>query len=563
MGRWSFRIVTLLVLGLGCAGTMLGQADRAAGKRGPQKSGFFSFKDASSEFQVGIGLVPNVSCTVGATTQPPIYAGNMLLDCDAEVPHNETTIAVNPNDPSHAIGGYHSYQLNFVGSTVVAHIAGTVSVTFDGGKNWQEVVPPIQPFQFTGDPALAFDSRGRIYFANIADHEGQGGSFTGPSVVVTHSENGGLTWSDLTTIAEGHAAVTPGKFFGPLTFNDKEYIAVDTSATSPHRNRVYVTWSKFEEFFNPNKVLVRVPIMVSFSDDGVNWSQGKEISGFNPACSATISGQPNECDLNQDSYPVAAADGKVYVSFENFNTPAENQVMVVSSNDGGETWSNPVRVDNLFDINFPQNADGRDTLTGCQLRYSVKANTAVDPGDPTGNTVYVVWADNRSGGPKPTNPTNTDVFLGRSTDGGNTWKVYTVDRSPNDQFYPWVAVAPDGRVDVGYMDRSLANPSNPADQSQCKYGFTLTQLTFNSGGKVKSKTRQRVDTGLSDPGHSRWFSAVTNGNSLFIGDYNGIVVGADGATWSLWTDQRNLLANPPSPTRNHGQHAVGALTPAP
>ena len=131
----------------------------------------------------------------------------------------------------------------------------------------------------------------------------------------------------------------------------------------------------------------------------------------------------------------------------------------------------------------------------------------------------------------------------------------TIDNAVNDQFYPWVSVGPDGRVSVGYMDRSFSS-----GQNVCQYGFAVTQVVFAPNGKL-AKTKTRVDTGLSDPGHSRWFSASTNGNGRFIGDYNGTAVGSTGAIWSLWTDQRALVANPPSPTRTHGQHAVGARLP--
>ena len=48
--------------------------------------------------------------------------------------------------------------------------------------------------------------------------------------------------------------------------------------------------------------------------------------------------------------------------------------------------------------------------------------------------------------------------------------------------------------------------------------------------------------------------------SRFIGDYNGVAVGRDGATWSAWTDQRNVIPGLPAP-RDHGQHAVGDRTP--
>jgi hypothetical protein len=152
-----------------------------------------------------------------------------------------------------------------------------------------------------------------------------------------------------------------------------------------------------------------------------------------------------------------------------------------------------------------------------------------------------------------------DVFLARSVDGGDSWAIHEIDGTKNDQFYPFVAVSNDGRVDVGYMNRAYSS-----GQKVCQYGFTVARATFDrANGRLISLTRQRVDSALSDPGHSRWFSASTDGNSRFVGDYNGVAIGSDGSTWSLWTDQRNLVANPPSPTRTHGQHAVGARTPAP
>ncbi len=538
------------------ASTALAAPRVATEKPGPQKSGFYDFYSLAAE-SPGIGQLTTNTCTVSSATQPGAYAGNMLVDCDGEVPHNETTIAVNPGNPDHAVGGYHSYQLHFLGATVVNHVVGTVSATFDGGRSWREVTPPITPYQFTGDPALAFGAGGRLWFANIADHEGPGGAFTGPSVVVATSDDGGLSWTDPVTVASGQGAVA-GLASGLLVFQDKEFIAADRFAgSSPFAGRAHVTWTSFQERVLPVGAFFRAPIMTSRSDDGQVWSAPQEISGSGAFCSFQYNGRPGECDANQDSYPTVAANGRVYVSFENFNTPAENQILVVRSGDGGRTFGPPVKVADVFDIDYPQNVDGRDTLTGCQLRVSSVANSAADPSDPTGNTVYVVWSDNRNAIRDEEGKvvaTNVDVFLARSTDGGASWRRYLVDGSANDQFYPWVAVGADGRVDVGYMDRF-----NSAGQGECKYGFTLTRLRFAGDGGVLSTT-QRVDTALSDAGHSRWFSATTAGNTRFIGDYNGVAVGSDGSTWSLWTDMRAAIPGAPA-GRDHGQHAVGTRTP--
>jgi hypothetical protein len=545
------RIVfAVAVLGLFAFATTGGAADIERTKAGLKLSGFYDFSDITSEFGFGVGNIGNLNCTVGSASQPAAYAGNRLLDCDGEVPHNETTIVVDPNNASHAVGAYHSYQLVQTGNKVHVHVVATPSVTFDGGTTWREVGTPITPYQFTGDPALAFAANGTLYFANIADHEGQGGSnYTGPSVVVASSADGGLSWSNPVTVASGLGNAGSN---GQLVFNDKEFIAADANATgSPFKNRLYVTWTRYQQ----SKTSFRAPIVLSSSSDGgKTWSQSVELSGFSPACSVAFLGRPNECDLDQFSSPVVAPGGKLYVGFENFNTPAQNQYMVVRSANGGASFSSPVKVDDIDDVNMPLNVDGRETLTGCQLRYAAPGNLAADPSDPSGQTVYATWSDNRNGS---ATATNTDVFLARSTNGGQSWTTYTLDNAANDQFMPWVAVSNSGRVDVGYMDRSYQTESQA---TVCKYGFSLRRVTF-PGGTFTLGAKARVDTGLSNPGKSRWFSGATAGNSLFIGDYNGIAVGSDGKTWSLWTDQRADATNAIPPNRIKGQHAVAAITP--
>jgi hypothetical protein len=530
-------------------GILFAQPRIPAEKPGPPKLGVLL--PPLSEFEVGVGNVSKDTCMVSAGTQPGVYAGNSLVDCDAEVPHNETTIVVNPNNSNHIVGGYHSYRLNLLGATANVRVVGAVSVSFDGGVTWQQSFPPIAPYQFTGDPALSFNGDGRLYFANIADHEGPGGGpFTAPSIVVAHSDDGGLTWSNPVTVASGLGSITPGRI-APLLFQDKEFIAADSGASSPFRNRVYVTWTSFLENPRGPNPSFRAPILVSYSDNGTTWSAPQEISGSSTFCSVQFGGGPaNQCDEDQFSAPAVAPTGRVYVGFENFNTAAENQYMVVSSTDGGITWSGPSRVGTVHDINLPLSVDNRSTLSGCQFRVIGPGNIAADPSDPTGMRVYAVWADNRNG---TSAATNMDLFLYRSTDGGGTWSLFQQVNDATDQYYPWVAVAPSGRVDIGYMDRQYSS-----GQSVCQYGFTLTRIDGTTGAIL---SKQRVDTGLSDPGQSRWFSATTGGNSLFIGDYNGIAVAPNGTTHSLWTDQRNIVPNPPSPTRNHGQHAVEAKTP--
>jgi hypothetical protein len=80
------------------------------------------------------------------------------------------------------------------------------------------------------------------------------------------------------------------------------------------------------------------------------------------------------------------------------------------------------------------------------------------------------------------------------------------------------------------MDRSY-------DPANSKYGITLARLPIRG-----SVNLQRVDTGLSDPNHARWFSSRTNGKTTFLGDYTGLAVGSDGIAHPVWTDMRRVVS---------------------
>lgn len=233
----------VLVLEMGTAGVLFAQVETPAQKNGLPRF----FRPPLSDFELGLGNLFKDTCTVSAGTQPVVYAGNSLVDCDSEVPHQETTIAVNPRNSNHIAAGYHSWRFSEAlppgdsqGIGNPLRIATAASVSFDGGVTWQESFPPATPYQFFSDPALAFNADGRLYFAYIAAHGPQGPAI-GPSIVVSHSDDGGVTWSKVVTIARGQGG-TPTPFFAPEIFQDKVFIGADSGAQSPFRNRVYVTW---------------------------------------------------------------------------------------------------------------------------------------------------------------------------------------------------------------------------------------------------------------------------------------------------------------------------------
>src|SRR5713101_2192176 len=429
------------------------------------------------------------------------FRSNIMANCDSTVlPHNETSIAADPANPAHLVGSSNDTELPPSGTSGTAKSVLGFYTSFDGGRSWLNGQVPAGKFTQSDDPTVGFDTRGNVFI-------GGGASFSAP-VIVEQSTSATI-------------------------FEDKPYLAVDTNARSLFRDSVYMTWARFH--FDRNGNYLESPIFFSVSRDaGQTWSTPVELSGANPSL-CTFSGTPlpydGRCREDQFASPVVAPDGTLFVAFENDQAVNDgefrDQYLVVKSTDGGATFSAPVRASDLLRDgvdDYPINVQGRQTLSSSQFRVNSAGNLAVDP---VTGALSVVWSDNRDG---TAASTNTGVFLARSADGGATWSgPVRVSTARNDQFFPWAAVGPDGTVNVMFMDRSY-------DPANSRYGITLARA--GAGGAFRG---QRVDTGLSDPNHARWFSAATGGETTFLGDYNGLSVGTDGVAHPLWTDMRRVV----------------------
>jgi hypothetical protein len=178
---------------------------------------------------------------------------------------------------------------------------------------------------------------------------------------------------------------------------------------------------------------------------------------------------------------------------------------------------------------YPINVDGRQTLTGYQVRVWGAGNIVASPKDE--HKLYLVFSDNRNGVHDSDNPvTNSDVFIVRSSDGGGSWSYPSqVDKGKGDQWFPWADVNPvNGKVGVLYHDRG--NWNGPL------YNTALAQ------GQPGSFSKSLVNTEPSDPTQSEFFQAGIDGCELcavFHGDYIGLAYGNDGKANATWTDMRD------------------------
>ncbi len=478
----------------------------------------------------------------------------------AGAPQNETAIAVDPNNPNRILAGANDYVTRTwpctIGITPCSALGDGYSGTYfsnDGGQTWGNVatdpdhlgtlIPGVNrlaggPYDAGGDPAVAFDSQGNAYYAGL------GFDRTAPPNTVavnrgTFDESGQLTWALPTFINQTTA---------PSTLNDKEWIAADWHASSPFRDRVYVSWTRF--VFNPrNGRYVQSPIFLAFSADG-----GQTFSEPQSICGNVL--------YDQGSRPIVAYDGTVYVIFEGSTRLATlDSTYIVKSSDGGVTWSKPVAIAQLQDV-IP--------LANTAFRVnSYPAGAAAPNGD-----LYVAWSSlmSNSGGLCPTQ-TNTGchstVVYSKSTDGGSTWSApapifpaleasnrtsvgYPVTQPDSsvlnapaarriDTLWPGIAISPSGRV---YMSAYAADTVSPWQTCATPDEGAAGRINCLALGNYIHNARLNYYVTNIGSGEVQMVSThpINTRNGFgggFIGDYTDLAVGSDEVFHAFWTDTNN------------------------
>ena len=450
-------------------------------------------------------------CT--ATGDP---TADLRLDCDDPFPNNEPNVVVNPADPLHMVASSNDY-----GSCCDQYYT-----TFDGGRTWRTGnMSRRGPDVVGSDPITVFDPKhGTVIHFSLNFKVSAALPATNGDLVASVSRDGGLSWE---------VPVVVGQGIGAHLFNDKEDAVVDTDPTSPFYGRTYVTWTGF---VGDVKRTLASPIVIAWSDDGgLTWSEPKVNSGSNRRyCTFQTSGPAGECDEDQGSAPRVGPGGVLHVAFQNAQNEAawepgeqfESQYLVVTSRDGGATFSKPVHVVDQEDgtRDFPLNASGRQTLTGLQVRVPTFGTMAADPR--TGR-LYITFIDNRAGTHDVAQPvTKAKVYIVTSTDGARWSAPVAVDTSDTESWFPWVDVAPDGTVGVIYNDRRPGN----------------TYVAELAEGAPGAFSTQVVSAALSHPNQSLFFQAHVVGCeqcALFHGDYLGLDYGSDGVANLAWTDMRD------------------------
>ena len=333
---------------------------------------------------------------------------------------------------------------------VAGSILDNVYRSTDGGMTWK-MKTLKSPYGVFGDPCVVSSPNGDFYYLHLSDPEGKGwkSDMLLDRIVCQHSVNGGKRWSKGGSIGldhpkdqdkewavvsadgerihacwtqfdkydshvEGDSTVILCSFAGrkgenwsnPVRISEKGGNCLDGDATTEGAvpsmgpgGELYVAWALHETIWFDRSMDGGVTWLahdIAATDMIGGWAQNVEFIG-------RVNGMPV---TGVDVSPNSKYSGRIYINWtDERNGEDDLDVFVCYSDDKGDSWSDPIRVNN----------DG----PGKQQFFTWMAV------DPVNGGVHIVFYDRRAH-----SDSSTDVYVASSFDGGVTWTNRLVSESP-------------------------------------------------------------------------------------------------------------------------------------
>ena len=337
---------------------------------------------------------------------------------------SETSIAVDLNNTTHL----------FIGSNVRIG-TGLTKIGYyfseDDGTNWTG----NENFdnEYRVDPSVSYDLLGNIFYCFLKPDPN--GALD--EVHIKKSSNNGINWISNIKLSN--------------SYSDKCYMTIDKKLSSPYVNNIYVVWA-----YNLSSIGFR-----RSNDKGATYSNVNYINGTFNSVHAPV--------------PATGSNGELYVAWS-IGSVSTTGIGFNKSINGGAGFGNAVQIASVSQIGYV--VDNHYRLKSTGIRVNSWPSIDVDKNN---GTIYIVWADNSNGNP--------DIFVMKSIDQGSTWSTkikVNNDNTNNDQWFPWVNIGEDGAVNVVYYDsrndvsnlQTQVYLSRSTDGGQTFYDYRITEYSF-------------------------------------------------------------------------------------
>ncbi len=383
-----------------------------------------------------------------------------------------------------------------------------------------------------GDPAIAWDSRGRLFVTHL-NRVGAGNELSVFAGQV----------ADTTTA--GTQTYTPVQVSTINTFDDdKQWLVADSDPNSPFADNLYLVWTEFTG---------ATRIMFSRSTNaGATWSAPQQVSqggeGFVWPAHAAI-----------------GTNGDVYLAYHTDTCGAANAgtIQLLRDGTGGAAFAAgtvPQRSTAFGAGGATVTCNvqgGGNEIPGASFWLQGTMQPWILPDPARAGHVYVVGNDD------PNNAyasgDDADVVVARSTDAGVSFSTDRVDHGTAGSFavMPSAHIDQDGNITVTWYDnrRLLRNTGANANGGTANFLLDVYATTSRDGGSTYVEDF-RLNDALFDPDVSApcRFGTIAGGNcTTRIGEYNGTWT-VDGIGYGVWT------GNATPPTAPFPSDGAGAQT---
>jgi hypothetical protein len=420
---------------------------------------------ASSQQPATLGNAP-------ARGAPPTAPGlgNVRVNNPGEDTHqseqttqSETSIAVSGKN---VVVGFNDSQSTLLFLTPGTDLTG-YAYSRNGGQTFTDggVIPNASPATINfGDPWLASDATGTMYFSTLADDP-----FAGLLVGVAKSTDGGQSWSAPTLISP------------PPSAPNSHFLGDDKDSLSSSNLGLSATWDDFTFTVDPNTgdfQELSGLVLARSTDGGQTWTSKYidqvPIVTFNPSA-------PPDCSFHQyiGAQSITGPDGSLYVASLRFDVtdptcsgaPETESEYIARSTDGGATFG---PVTKIADVTPSTGNSGAFVLGPAEFMRNLEFPTLAF----LGSTLYVTWNDGGDGSG------HSHIRLARSTDHGATWSTSFVTSGLNDEAQPAISSDASG-LHIAYYEITGAGNGNAlldvmVSDSPNGTSFTPTRVTNQS-----------------------------------------------------------------------------------